>query len=102
MDEDHIIGHYRIDSVNRPNCPGNKFPWNRLFDDLAKDYLFHWAEKYIDKCISHGFLSGYPDGTFYPENPLKRGENARILSFIIDKFIYLERKIKELEGKLNG
>lgn len=34
IDEDHIIGHYRIDSVNRPNCPGPKFPWERLFQDL--------------------------------------------------------------------
>lgn len=31
---DNIIGHYRIDSVNRPNCPGPAFPWNRLFNDL--------------------------------------------------------------------
>lgn len=34
VDRDHIIGHYRIDSVNRPNCPGPKFPWDRLFNDL--------------------------------------------------------------------
>lgn len=33
-DTDHIIGHYRIDSVNRPNCPGSGFPWDRLFNDL--------------------------------------------------------------------
>ncbi len=32
---DHIIGHYRIDSVNRPNCPGPNFPWSRLFADLT-------------------------------------------------------------------
>jgi len=34
VDRDHIIGHYRIDSVNRPNCPGSGFPWDRLFLDL--------------------------------------------------------------------
>lgn len=34
VDADHIIGHYRIDSVNRPNCPGPNFPWERLFTDL--------------------------------------------------------------------
>ncbi|GAB6172400.1 hypothetical protein JCM15765_18780 [Paradesulfitobacterium aromaticivorans] len=34
IDSDHIIGHYRIDSVNRPNCPGSGFPWERLFRDL--------------------------------------------------------------------
>ncbi|KUO79016.1 MAG: N-acetylmuramoyl-L-alanine amidase [Desulfosporosinus sp. BRH_c37] len=31
---DNIIGHYRIDSVNRSNCPGTGFPWDRLFNDL--------------------------------------------------------------------
>ena len=34
VDQDHIIGHYRIDSVNRPNCPGPGFPWGRVFMDL--------------------------------------------------------------------
>jgi len=31
---DNIIGHYRIDSVNKANCPGAGFPWDRLFRDL--------------------------------------------------------------------
>jgi len=34
IDTDHIIGHYRIDSVNRPDCPGSGFPWERLLADL--------------------------------------------------------------------
>ena len=34
-DSDHIIGHYQIDSVNRPNDPGGSFPWDRLFADLV-------------------------------------------------------------------
>lgn len=33
---DTLIGHYRIDSVNRPNCPGPNFPWQRLFTDLTQ------------------------------------------------------------------
>ena len=36
LDQNHIIGHYRLDSVNRKNDPGLGFPWNRLFKDLAK------------------------------------------------------------------
>lgn len=34
IDDEHIVGHYRIDSVDRPNCPGPNFPWARLFNDL--------------------------------------------------------------------
>ncbi|EHQ89276.1 N-acetylmuramoyl-L-alanine amidase [Desulfosporosinus youngiae] len=31
---DTIIGHYRIDSVNKSRCPGNGFPLDRLLKDL--------------------------------------------------------------------
>jgi hypothetical protein len=34
IDRFHIIGHYQIDSLNRPMCPGTGFPWNRLIADL--------------------------------------------------------------------
>lgn len=36
IDEDHILGHCKIDSVNRPNDPGDNFPWERLFADLRE------------------------------------------------------------------
>jgi N-acetylmuramoyl-L-alanine amidase len=35
LDRDHVVGHYRFDRVNRPSCPGPKFPWDRLFADLG-------------------------------------------------------------------
>ncbi|GMA52079.1 hypothetical protein GCM10025857_68350 [Alicyclobacillus contaminans] len=31
----HVIGHNEIDSVNRADCPGPKFPWDRLMQDLG-------------------------------------------------------------------
>lgn len=34
VNSDHIIGHCRIDSVVKANCPGWGFPWARLFNDL--------------------------------------------------------------------
>jgi len=34
IDWNHIIGHCRIDGMNRPNDPGPDFPWSRLFADL--------------------------------------------------------------------
>lgn len=37
VDSEHIIGHNRIDSVDRPNDPGVAFPWARLFAELKAD-----------------------------------------------------------------
>jgi len=34
VSRDSIIGHYRINSVDKANCPGTGFPWDRLFEDL--------------------------------------------------------------------
>ncbi len=48
IDSDHIIGHYRIDSVNRPNCPGPKFPWERLFLELRSDDMLDNLVIYAD------------------------------------------------------
>jgi N-acetyl-anhydromuramyl-L-alanine amidase AmpD len=35
VDRQHLNGHFEIDSINRPNCPGSAFPWDRLMKDLA-------------------------------------------------------------------
>ena len=32
VDEEHIIGHSRIDSVYRARCPGDGLPWERLLE----------------------------------------------------------------------
>lgn len=58
-DRDHIVGHSRLDSVNRRNCPGPAFPWKELFNALrqgdspvdkdrtkrALDIVWGWSEK---------------------------------------------------------
>jgi N-acetyl-anhydromuramyl-L-alanine amidase AmpD len=35
-DRQHIVAHAQIDSVTRPNCPGPKYPWPRLMEDLGQ------------------------------------------------------------------
>lgn len=57
IDKDHIIGHYRIDSVNRPNCPGPSFPWDRLFSDLkGGEVVPEWKQKIMDRTHSLGLI----------------------------------------------
>ncbi|WP_438431987.1 N-acetylmuramoyl-L-alanine amidase [Gorillibacterium sp. sgz500922] len=34
LDERHVIGHFQVDPVRKPFCPGPKFPWTRLYQAL--------------------------------------------------------------------
>ena len=43
------------------------------------DYEGHWAERAIRWAIQKELMTGYPDGTFRPEQPVTRGELAVIL-----------------------
>lgn len=89
VDRDHIIGHYRIDSVNRPNCPGPKFPWNRLFVDLQyqkkeeaimavfKDIVNHWAKGDIEWLAERGLVAKAEN--FRPNDTITRAETAVLI-----------------------
>lgn len=43
----------------------------------------HWGKDYILNVISSGLMSGYNDGTFKPDEPLKRSEAAAIIFKIL-------------------
>lgn len=47
------------------------------FSDVPAD---HWAAEAIAKATSLGWVSGYPDGSFGPENTLTRAEACAILN----------------------
>jgi len=49
IDRDHLIGHYQIDSKNRPNCPGKVFPWDRLISDLREGVIINMIEDWQKK-----------------------------------------------------
>ena len=37
LDKNNVIGHFQVDPVRKPYCPGPKFPWNKLYEEIAKD-----------------------------------------------------------------
>ena len=49
---DTIIGHCRIDSVNRANCPGIAFPFGRLLDDLEPRAIAKYHDT-VNKALWH-------------------------------------------------
>ena len=43
------------------------------------DISQHWAKSYVERLVTSGVLSGYPDSTFKPDNTITRAEFARIM-----------------------
>lgn len=46
---------------------------------VLKDINGHWAEDSIRTLVASGAISGYPDGTFRPNQPISRAEFATII-----------------------
>lgn len=44
-----------------------------------KDIAGHWAESYINQLVGLGAITGYPDGTFRPDNRITRAEFVTVL-----------------------
>ncbi len=47
---------------------------------VLADITGHWAETAIRSLVSTGAVSGYPDGTFRPDNSITRAEFATVLA----------------------
>lgn len=52
------------------------------FSDVSSN---HWAKDYIDNAISHGWMGGYPDGTFKPNQPITRAEIVTVINKLINR-----------------
>lgn len=50
---------------------------NGAFSDVSED---HWAYEAITWLSQQGILTGYPDGTFRPNEPIKRSDTAILLT----------------------
>lgn len=50
------------------------------FAATPKDVENHWAADTVTKWVEQGLIKGYPDGTFKPNDPVKRGEFAALLN----------------------
>jgi parallel beta-helix repeat protein len=48
------------------------------------DIKGHWAEGFIQGMVSKGYISGFPDGSFKPEDPLTRAQYAAIIAKAFD------------------
>ena len=86
IDRNHIIGHYEINPVDRPGCPGKDFPWDRLMKDLQKKEVEEvsqekrintleevpaYAREFIQQLVDEGSLAGTGSGLNLTEDMIR-------------------------------
>lgn len=49
------------------------------------DISASWAKEYIEKIYRAGYITGYPDGTFRPDNPITRAEFMVIVNRVLNR-----------------
>ncbi|MGB4439140.1 MAG: S-layer homology domain-containing protein, partial [Sedimentibacter sp.] len=52
---------------------------NILFSDMDETY---WAYESVEKLVNAGIISGYPDGTFRPEDFITRAELVKVVNMV--------------------
>ncbi|MDR0491995.1 MAG: S-layer homology domain-containing protein [Oscillospiraceae bacterium] len=67
------------------------------FDDLSQasdsafpDIAGHWAASYINSAYAKGWISGYPEGTFRPQQNIKRCEVVKIVNTMLNRKVRVE------------
>ena len=53
----------------------------------------HWAYRYIATAASYGWLEGYPDGTFRPDQPITRAEVMTLINRILNRGVNEESQL---------
>lgn len=54
-------------------------------DSMFPDVKKHWAKADVEKAVQDGIMTGYPDGTFGPDDPVTRAQAAAIANRVILK-----------------
>lgn len=61
----YVLGHYQIDPRRKPFCPGKKFPWSRLYAELAiadtmtleeyEEHLYYTSKPAYNRALCYAF-----------------------------------------------
>jgi len=52
-------------------------------DNRLTDIEGHWAQGFISRLVSDGYIKGYPDNTFKPDSNVKRSECVTLINRIL-------------------
>ncbi|HHW26082.1 MAG TPA: S-layer homology domain-containing protein, partial [Firmicutes bacterium] len=66
-----------------------------LEENVFPDVEGHWAEKYINSAAAKGWVEGYPDGTFRPDDYITRAEFVTLVNRVLQRRVRLEDILSE-------
>lgn len=88
-----VINGY-TDGTFRPNAPITRAELATIIARFAKldvntktfsDITGHWAQKNIELAVGNGWINGYEDGTFRPNNNITRAETFAMINRVLDR-----------------
>ena len=56
-------------------------------EDKFRDISGHWAAEYINRASEKGWISGYEDGTFRPEQYITRAEAMTLINLLLERVV---------------
>ena len=59
-------------------------------DNRFSDIMGHWANQYINSAAQKGWVAGYPDGTFKPDQAITRAEFMTLVNNVLDRRVLAE------------
>ncbi|WP_438435387.1 N-acetylmuramoyl-L-alanine amidase [Gorillibacterium sp. sgz500922] len=80
LDEQHVIGHYQVDPVRKPFCPGPKFPWKQLYEALKEEAKVKKEETVEVMVNGKSIGTGYVDSgiTYVPVRAVAQALGASV------------------------
>ncbi len=94
------------DGSFRPNAPITRAEYAAIatrFDDLAAgtssftDISGHWAEAAINAAYSAGWVGGYEDGTFRPDQNITRAEAMALINRVLERAVDSDGMLDDMQ-----
>ncbi|MFA5575706.1 MAG: S-layer homology domain-containing protein [Tissierellaceae bacterium] len=64
--------------------------------DSFADIGGHWANKYINSAAAKGWVRGYPDGSFKPDQYITRAEFVTLVNSVLDRRVKKEKILPDI------
>lgn len=63
--------------------------------NMFKDIESHWAKDFINSAALKGWISGYPDGTFHPNDYITRAEAMTLINSVLSRKVSKEGLLED-------